>query len=109
MTVACAPMSAAVSARAVTISSREMAKQSVQLVVNVPENRAPSDLVTAAAASGVSVGTLSAIVMLAGVSVIAVGVRDASVAIVHKVCVADIACALETTEKELLVRLSQMV
>ena len=42
---------------------------------------------------------MSAIVTLAGVSVIAVGVGDASAAIVDRVRVADIACALETTEK----------
>jgi hypothetical protein len=37
MTVVCGPSSAEVSARAVTISSPEMTKKSVLLIVNVPE------------------------------------------------------------------------
>jgi hypothetical protein len=44
MTVVCGPSSAEVSARAVPISSPEMAKKSVLLVVNVPENCDPSDI-----------------------------------------------------------------
>ena len=63
-------------ARAVTILSPDMAKKLVSLVVNVPANREPSDMVTFAVAIKVPAGALSAIVALAGERVIAMGVAD---------------------------------
>ena len=51
-----------------------MANKLVSLVVNVPANREPSDMVTFAVAIKAPAGALSAIVALAGDSVIAVGV-----------------------------------
>ena len=73
MTVVFVPSSAAESARAVTISRPETAKKSVLLVVSVPLNFEPSDIVTAAVATRVPAGELSAIVVFAGASEIAVG------------------------------------
>ena len=78
ITVENAPSSADVSARAVTIFIPEMAKRLVLLVVNVPLNWEPSDIVTLAVATKVPAGALSGIVTLAGERVIAVGVGGAS-------------------------------
>jgi hypothetical protein len=110
----------------VTISRPDIAKKPlVSLDVSVPVNCEPSDIVTPAVASNVPAAALSGTVVLAGVSVIAVGEGvgggGAGVggggggegdggggggdegcddgAIVHMVCVADIARALETTER----------
>jgi hypothetical protein len=74
MTVDSVPSFADVSAFAVTMLSPDIAKKLVLLVVNVPVNCDPSDIVTAAVASKVPAGALSGIVTLAGESVIAVGV-----------------------------------
>jgi hypothetical protein len=54
--------------------SPDIAKKLVSLVVNTPANLEPSDIVTLAVAIKVPAGALSAIVALAGDSVIAVGV-----------------------------------
>jgi hypothetical protein len=105
----------------VTISRPDIAKKPlVSLDVNVPVNCEPSDIVTPAVASNVPAAALSGTVVLAGVSVIAVGEGVGGVggggggegdgggggdegcddgAIVHMVCVADIARALETTDR----------
>jgi len=56
-------------------------------------------MVTVAVASRVPAGALSAVVTLAGVSVIAVGEGGDTAAIVYTVWVADIARALETIER----------
>ena len=104
-----------------TISRPDIAKKPlVSLDVNVPVNCEPSDIVTPAVASNVPAAALSETVVLAGVSVIAVGEGVGGVggggggegdgggggdegcddgAIVHMVCVADIARALETTDR----------
>ena len=108
-----------------TISRPDIAKKPVvSLDVNVPVNCEPSDIVTAAVASKVPAAALSGTVVLAGVSVIAVGEGVAGGgagvggggggegdgggggdegcddgAIVHTVCAADIASALETTDR----------
>ncbi len=50
-----------------------MAKKLVSLVVNIPANLEPSDIVTLAVAIKVPAGALSGIVALTGESVIAVG------------------------------------
>ena len=73
MLVECAPSSAAVSARAVMILLPDMAKKFVSLVVIIPENWEPSDIVTLADAITVPAGALSGIVALAGLSVMAIG------------------------------------
>ena len=76
ITVVCVPSSADVSARAVTMLSPSMAKKLVSLVVNVPVNVDPSDIVTVAVAIRVPTPALSAIVEFAGVSAIAIGTGD---------------------------------
>jgi hypothetical protein len=73
ITVECEPSSAEVSARAVTILRPDIAKIPVSLVVNIPLNCEPSDIVTVAVAITVPAGALSGIVAVAGDSVIAVG------------------------------------
>ena len=82
MTVDCVPSAADVSACAVTMLSPDIAKKLALLVVNVPVNCEPSDIVTAAVASKVPAGALSGIVTLAGESVIAVGVAASTGAVV---------------------------
>ena len=78
MTVDCVPSAADVSACAVTMLSPDIAKKLVLLVVSVPVNREPSDIVTLAVAITVPAGALSGIVARAGDSVIAVGVATPS-------------------------------
>jgi hypothetical protein len=68
------PSSAGVRARAVTILSPDIAKRLVLLVVNVPVNCEPSDIVTLAVAITVPAGVTSGIVGLAEDRVIVVGV-----------------------------------
>jgi len=111
--VACVPSSADVSARAVTILSPDVAKKLVvSLVVNVPANWEPSDMVTEAVASTVPAAALSAIVGLAGDKVIAVGTAPPgggggggggalpTWVMAHTVCVADMTRALFTTDRK---------
>lgn len=76
-----------------------MAKKLVSLVVNIPVNGEPSDMVTSAVAIRAPAGALSAIVAFAGESVIAVGDGGASADIVHTVCVDDIPKTLETLDR----------
>jgi hypothetical protein len=74
MTVDWVPSSADVTARPVTMLDPDIAKKSVLLVVKVPLNCEPSDIVTLAVAMTVPPGALSGIVALTEDRVIAVGV-----------------------------------
>jgi hypothetical protein len=66
ITVERVPRSAEVSARAVTTLFPDMANKLVSLVVNVPVNCEPSDIVTLAVVTKVPAGELSGIVAFAG-------------------------------------------